>query len=206
MSSVQSTLSSPRTTKILFWVAAAVLAAGIAVLVIKLSDRGSSSSAAPKHNPAVAKNQGPNELPGAHGYTGPPVKKLKDVPAQALTAVRTFILGAAGRENLAAAWRVSAPEIKNGQSRKEWMTGNIGVVWFPAKNVDAELKGNTSVVKGSTMNEITLLMGITPKDSTGMKPASFWVGVHPVGKGANQRWLVDYFFPKWSPKLPDTTH
>ena len=46
-----------------------------------------------------------------------------------------FILTAVARKNLRRAYDLSGPQIRQGQSLKEWMTGNIAVVPYPVADL-----------------------------------------------------------------------
>lgn len=50
------------------------------------------------------------------------------VPAAALTVARKFIDAAVLRRDLPAAWRLSAPSLKSGVTRPEWLAGTLPVM------------------------------------------------------------------------------
>src|SRR5438093_10002831 len=123
MNAVQPSLSSPRFTRILFWVGVALLIAAIVVFVIKRSGDSSSSSAAPS-TPAKQSALNPNALQGKRQTEIHTNKKWSQLDPSAKAAVRTFIFDGAGEHNLARAWHITAPSIRQGFTYKQWVHGN----------------------------------------------------------------------------------
>src|SRR5215203_5497218 len=96
MNTFQSALTSPRFNRLLFWLGAAALAAGVVVLIVKLvpGSNGESTAASPDFKPQIAKPQ-----PLARTATGQPITKYSQIDPQAKLAIRKFILGAvAGKD------------------------------------------------------------------------------------------------------------
>src|SRR4051812_7904660 len=96
------------------WVAVAVLVAGVvAFAVTKLTD--STPAAALPHRAA------------------PITAAERDI-------AREFIETAVARKNLARAWEIVAPELKQDLTLEEWKTGTIPVVPYPVDQAVARLK------------------------------------------------------------------
>src|SRR5206468_1226198 len=55
------------------------------------------------------------------------------LPDAERTAVGTFVKGAVLRKDLDAAWDISTPAAHGGLTHKQWMSGDIPVVPFPAE-------------------------------------------------------------------------
>jgi len=50
--------------------------------------------------------------------------------------------------------------------------------------------------------EILIEVGLFAPERYKMRATTFQLGLVPVGDGANKKWLVDYFMPRWTPQLP----
>ena len=114
MSALREPLPSrPRWQKTLPWVAALLLAGGVLAVIVKFvpGSNGNVNMSATQHPTKVA----------------PTPKTVKLAPG-ARQVAGTFILTAVRRQHLAKAWNIVGPEIKQGQTLKQWMTGNIAVV------------------------------------------------------------------------------
>ncbi len=185
MSSLSQTpLVARRFSRWFFWVSALVLVAGIVTaLVVFVGNTGRDYDAVAVKTPA-----------------GPPPKRevpQKTVPLDpaARQVAGRFILTAVARENLAAAWKIAGPEIKQGLSLKEWLTGDIPVSFYPADAIDQAPMMIQESYKDSAFLEVALL----PKEGSKIKPQSFIIGVTAVGKGKQRHWIVTYFAPGSAP-------
>jgi hypothetical protein len=124
------------------------------------------------------------------------------VPRAARVAAAEFILAAAGREDLPKAWKLSHPDLKAqcACTYKQWLTGNIPVQYYPTAN----LNGAEFGVNESSAGRIVLEVLLTPKAGARVRPQTFFIGLKEVGKGKQQRWLVDYWAPSGSPPVPES--
>ena len=119
MSSLASSLQSPRNQRRIMVVAALVLLAGVAAFIV--SRLGNTPDAKPV-------DRSPNA----------PVKDVSKVPKTtalepgARLAAQKFILTAVARKNLKAAYSLAGPQIRQGQTLKQWLTGNIAVIPYPS--------------------------------------------------------------------------
>ena len=54
--------------------------------------------------------------------------------------------------------------------------------------------------------EILVDVGLSQPPTTIVKgrtrPVAFQLGLIPVGKGTDKRWLVSYWMPRWTPPVP----
>src|SRR5438132_13878099 len=113
MSSVQSTASRPRQNRtlstILLAVGAAVLAAGVIVLVIKLTNGSSTTTpqqaAPPSHAAKPTAQPKPPALPHI---------TYSKLPAQLHATVKKFVLTAVVRRNTAASYKLTIPGLTQG--------------------------------------------------------------------------------------------
>jgi hypothetical protein len=197
MNGVQSALSSPRFSRILFWLGAAVLAAGLAVLIVKLASRGSS-------HPVVIKPPSSAHLSGQSAkdqqlLAQSTIKSYAKVDPLAKQALRTFIISAVARKNLGASYKVAAPAIRHGYTLAKWKRGTLPVPVYPVYKFD-----KTADFRLAFGNSTDLLIDVhvvaAPKEK--QKPATFRVGLKRFGSGADRRWLVNYLLPIYTPLLP----
>jgi hypothetical protein len=124
----------------------------------------------------------------------------KQVPldVEARKVAGRFILTAVARENLAESYALAHPELRQGLTKAEWLTGNIPVVYYPAKQIEqARFK-----VDESYPNEAILEVALLPKDPTKVKPQVFFIGLKKAGKGDAARWQVNYWVPRAAPQIP----
>ena len=105
-----------------------------------------------------------------------------------------FILTAVARENLAESYELAHPELRQGLTRREWLTGNIPVVYYPAKAIETA----TFKVDESYADEAILEVALLPKESAKVKPQIFFIGL----KKAGNRWRVNYWVPRAAPAVP----
>ncbi len=127
-------------------------------------------------------------------------KEPKKVPlsAEAKRVAVTFINTAVARKNLAEAWKIVGPGIRQGQSFKQWMTGNIAVVPYPVGEVErAPIK-----IDWSYPNDASLEIALLPKRGSKEKPQVFHLGLKRMG--SPKRWVVNYWAPYAPPALPDS--
>ena len=182
---------SPGFVRALTWVSALILIAGVAAVFTVWIGSGSEDSSAVVNNGETLSD----ELPVT---TAPDVA---DVPAAARKVAADFIVGAVARKDLANAWTLIHPSMKKdcACTYKEWLTGNIPVLFFPAKGADTIRFGVNEISPGRVVLEVLL----DPKAGSGLSPTAFYVGLKSVGKGDQAKWLVDYFAPIGSPPVPE---
>lgn len=124
----------------------------------------------------------------------------KQVPldAEARRVAGRFILTAVARENLGESYELVHPELRQGLTKKEWLTGNIPVVYYPAQEIEqARFK-----VDESYPDEAILEVALLPRDEKKVKPQVFFIGLKKAGKGAAARWQVNYWVPRAPPQIP----
>jgi hypothetical protein len=136
--------------------------------------------------------------------TPPPTPPPKSVPltAAATNVAREFVLTAVARQDLAAAWKISGPNIRAGLTYAEWKTGNIPVVPYPI----GSLKLAPFKIDYSYANEATIEIALLPKASAKIKPQLFALGLKRVrGAGGKWHWVVDNWVPISHPfvRLPN---
>ena len=183
MSAIATRLSSPRAQRRLLWAGGAALVVGVVVAV----------STFVWTNPKVAP-----PAPG-NGHVQKPVTQ-KTVPFEpsARKVGERFIRTAVMRKNLGASWQLIDARLRGGFTLKQWKTGNIPVVPYPADlSQPAPVK-----ISWSYKNDAMLLILLRPKPGDPTKPQLFHLGLHAFGTGAKRHWLVDYWAPFGAPKIP----
>jgi hypothetical protein len=176
--------ASPRRQRHLLWLGSLVLAVGIVGVMLMffrntaevVPERISTEPAALPENPG----------------------KRVALSSDARKVAGQFILTAVGRDNLAASWSIVHPTLKQGLSRKEWLTGNIPVQYYPVNTLEVAPMHIEESYARSAMLQVALL----PKKGANIKPQVFFLGLKKVGNGKNARWLVDY----WAPYAPPGVH
>jgi hypothetical protein len=175
-SSSASKLSSPRTQRWLLWISAAVLAAGVAAVLIAFFRNTGSSE------PQVVSNQPVQTVPATpkHVKADPAVKEVAG----------KFILTAVQRQNLDQAWPLVGPGIRQDLTYKQWLTGNIPVVPFLKKIKLAPMKVDISQ-KNYALLEVVLL----PFKGRGE--------IYDIELIKRQgKWLVNSWVPRTHPTIP----
>jgi hypothetical protein len=115
--------------------------------------------------------------------------KASDVPKEARQVAGEFILAAAGRENLEKAWRLTHPSLRQGLTKKEWLTGNIPVTYYPSTSIDTASFDVSELTKDTVYLKVLLV----PKKGSEVKPQVFEIGLRSSGTGAKKTWQVEYW-------------
>ncbi len=178
-------IRKPGWRKALPWVVGtAVVAAVVAVLVVKLSN-----TAEPTATP----------LSTVAADDRSAVPKTQKLDPAARQVARRFVETAVARKNLAAAYALSGPAIRQGQTLKEFMTGNIAVVPYPVDAIDyAPMKIDYSYAREAQI-EVALLP-TSKAQKQGVRPQLF---IATLIKDKQNRWLVNAWVPRASTPLPD---
>ena len=159
------------------WIAGLVLVAGVVVALVVLVPNTSGTSKS-ELTPA------PNSPPAK---TVEKTKVLKKVPPAARRVAGKFILTAVVRQNLDQAWPLAGPDVRQGMTRKEWLTGNIAVATF-----FGGIKRAPMSVDYATKDEALLEVLLLPK-KTGKqyKPGVFYIKLNKIGHGKTRHWVVN---------------
>src|SRR5215211_7856677 len=169
-------VKKPGWRKALPWaVGAAVVVAAIVVAVVKYSNTAESLDAPLSTLPADDRSQ---------------VPKTAKLDPEARHVAREFIKTAVARKNLRAAYPLAGPMIRQGQTLKQWMTGNIAVVPYPVDAVEfAPMK-----IDYSYPREAQIEVALLPRDEVkGVKPQLF---IATLIKNKQGKWQVDAWVPR----------
>ncbi len=124
-------------------------------------------------------------------------KKQVKVEAAARRVAGKWILTSVARKDLATGYTLTHPDLRQGLTRKQWLSGNIPVQPYPADQLDAA----TFKVDESYQDEIYLEVALLPKTGVKIKPQIFYIGLKRVG-GVKGPWRVNYWLPRGRPELP----
>ncbi|HKG44570.1 MAG TPA: hypothetical protein VKB10_10060 [Gaiellaceae bacterium] len=174
-------VKKPGWRKALPWlIGAAVVVAVIGVLVWKYSDTGTSLETPLSTLAADDRSQ---------------VPKTAKLDPDARRVARDFIKTAVARKNLGAAYPLAGPMIRQDQTLKEWMTGNIAVIPYPVDAVEfAPMK-----IDYSYPREAQIQVALLPKDGANVKSQLFIATLVKNGQG---QWQVNSWVPRSSPMIP----
>jgi hypothetical protein len=200
MNAVSNALSSPRFNRMLLWASVIVLAVGVFVVLSTLVRGTDRTSIAPERGfqPTLPEKQ--VQLKNAEGV---PIKKYEQLDAATKETIRTFLGTAVAREHLDKSWSTLAPSLRKGYTFKKWANASaLPVVPYP--NLD--INSVQYYLDYASTKEILLEVGLSVRpEITGearTRPTAFQLGLSPVGKGENKRWLVSYWMPRWTPPIP----
>jgi hypothetical protein len=192
MNSFQSTISSPRNQRIMFWVGLAVLAGGIVFLIVKLAGGSDSTSVnpAPTFKPAL-----PAKTIDLKTSSGAKVTSYEELPTGAREAIASFVGDGVLNGDYGASWKYTAPSITHGVTQQKWASLDArSVIPLPGYTLD----GVTYRLEEATTKEILVVLRMQPSKPEIGRPTPMRIGLIPRGTGANQRWLVNYWMPATS--------
>ena len=174
---------SPPTRRSLSLLSGLILVAGVVAFAVTwIGDTGTSEETPLSNKPAQI-------------FTP---RKQVPLDVEARKVAGRFILTAVARENLGESYALVHPELRQGLTKKEWLTGDIPVVYYPAKEIETA----TFKVDESYPDEAILEVALLPKDAKKVKPQVFYIGLKKAGKGTAARWMVNYWVPRAAPQIP----
>lgn len=163
------------------WLAGAVLVAGIALFVARVvvhNKTGAEVQTPVSSKPAVVQKKEPN------------VK----LPASARATAQRFIDTAVLRQKLAESYTLTDPELRQGYTLKQWLTGDIPVVPFTKKYfLEARMK-----LDYAHPTDALLEVAMLSTNDKAFKSQYFFLEM----KKRNGRWRVSSWIPRAAPKIP----
>jgi hypothetical protein len=105
-----------------------------------------------------------------------------------LRAVDRFVETAVARRDLAAAYDLTAPELRGRLSRKQWARGDIPVPSYPVYRHGAR-------ITDTYRNDVSVQLFLKAKGRS-VEPLGVDMELKAIGKGAKRRWLVAYYLPR----------
>jgi len=120
---------------------------------------------------------------------------------QARRVAGRFIQTAVARKDLAESYELTHPELRQGMTKQEWLTGNIPVSPYPIEKIETA----TFKVDESYPNEAILEVALLPPTNAKLKPAIFFIGLKKSAVDDVVGWRVWYWVPRASAIVPDTS-
>ena len=175
-------LGNQRFGRLLVWFSAAVFVGG---LIVFLATRTGSEAEKPVAAAKPAAQETPKQKPAT-------------LDASARQVAGKFILTAVARTDLAAAWQLVHPDLRQGLTLAQWKTGEIPIVPYEVDSIEqARFR-----VEEAYPNQLLIEVALIPKEGSDQRAAVFQLGLKDTAAGAARHWLVDYWMPRWSPPIP----
>jgi hypothetical protein len=182
--------------RLMLGVGTAALAAGAVTFAFAFVGGSDSTPTGPEKGfqPTLPVREVP--LKNAEGRT---IRTYKQLDPEVRSTIKTFIATAVARKHLGESWAVTAPSLKVGYTREQWMNAKaLPVIPYPVDNIEDV----QYALELATTQEILLEVGVGAAPEANIRPGVFQLGLVPVGTGADAKWLVDYWMPRWTPILP----
>jgi hypothetical protein len=196
MNAFQSALASPRFNRMLLWSGAIALTLGVGFFLFSVAGGSDKTSYNPDKGFKATLPENTKPLTDGKGTT---VKSFSQLDPQVRSAIRTFLATAVARKNLDQSWDVIAPNLRQGYTLQTWSHAKeLPVVPYPLVDVNR----TSYYLDYATTREILVEVGLAGKKDAKIRPTSFQLGLSQFGTGANKRWLVDYWMPRWTPPIP----
>jgi hypothetical protein len=196
MNAVQTALSSARFNRLILGLGVLVLAAGALTLVLTVAGGTDKTSVSPD---AGFRPQLPTKSTPLKNADGTTVKKYEQLDPQVRSAIKTFIASAVARNHLEDSWDVVAPSMRAGYTFAEWKAAKeLPIVPYPV----ADINKVEYYLDYASTKEILVEVGLSAKQSVGIRPTTFLLALVPVRDGSSARWMVNYWMPRWTPPVP----
>ena len=195
----QRAFSSRRTNRLLLWLSAGLLTAGVFVLLTQISRGSDKTSYAPERGFKPTLPTKPSPLRNGHGAR---IRTFAQLDPEVRSTIRTFLATAVARKHLDRSWAVIAPSLKAGYTPGEWAhAAELPIVPYPGVDV----RRADYFLDYASTSEILIEVGLSQRRGLvkeWTRPVAFQLGLEPVGKGADSHWLVSYWMPRWTPPVP----
>jgi hypothetical protein len=150
------------------------------------------------HRAAETFSRDPAQVPAPSPQ---PVKASPELQKLLVGETATFVRTAVLRRNLDDSWPLIHPALKQGMSLKEWRTGAIPVIPFPARGI---LDWN---VDWAYEDDVAADVVLQPQPKSGLYRKTFTIEFKRVGSPAKNHWLVYSWVPNGvSQALVDDEH
>jgi hypothetical protein len=182
---IETFFGSPRAQRRFFWGSVVVFLIGVSAFIALVVFRGTG-------------NAYPDKFSNKPAQLATPEKHVPITKAQ-IALARKFIRTAVLRKNIDASYDIVNVDLKGRLTRKQWDTGNIPVIDFPASNIDTA----AFQVDYSYQNEALLEVDLIAKAHTIARPELlFFLGLKRAGAKETGPWQVSYWEPHWKPPVP----
>lgn len=102
-----------------------------------------------------------------------------------------WIETAVERRNVGASWELTHPDLRGDFTRRQWATGEIPAIPYPA---DTPAAARWRVAY-SYHDDVSLAFALLPRHGARVRPATFLVELRAVPAPAGRRWLVSAWVP-----------
>jgi hypothetical protein len=171
-------LSSPRFRRRAAWLVAVLLLVGVITAGVAL----------------LPSSKRPPEV-----FTKAPVKDVSKLPksaklddagrAEVVFATSNFVKTAVRRRHVADSWALTDPSFRQGFTKRQWATGDIPVVPYPATGI------RQLSIDWSYRNDVALDVVLVADARSNLPPKSFMIELKRSGGAAHHHWLV----ASWAP-------
>jgi len=135
-------------------------------------------------NTAPEEQQPPSNVKARIEKEPKPVRLKAPDKQDALLVVTRFLYTAVARKHVDRSWNLVAPELRAGFTPKPWATQDIPVVPFPVQSARWRLEY-------SDERGVGFSVAAFPTKASHQRAQVFLVGLHTIGKGKRQHWVID---------------
>ena len=124
-----------------------------------------------------------------------PQAQLRVTPAvrrEVEETVQQFVQTAVVRKDLARAWPLASPLMRQGMTRRDWERGDIPVQPYPA----AAFESAAWQLRYRSERTLGIDIMVQPKEGSGGPVAVYSAELTAAGSGPPRRFLVDYWIPQ----------
>jgi len=139
-------------------------------------------------NTAPNEQQAPSTVKARIEKEPRPVRLKTPDKKDALDVVTRFVYTAVARKHVDRSWKLVAPELRAGFTRRQWATQDIPVVPFPAQSARWRLEY-------SDERGVGFSVALFPTQESHQRAQVFLVGLHTIGKAKRQHWVIDNWQP-----------
>lgn len=170
---------------------ALVLVAGIVAVVQVATDKGPAPTA------ANAEQLEARQASDAEAAAKPKLRAGGKLTGTARDVVERFVVSTLGRKDLAAAWEMAGPDLRNAVTKKQWLEGELPIPPFP---VDRLLTTGYDVLESSS-TRVLLQVLLVPEEETGYVPIRYDMTIERAAATEKDPWKVTYFLPYAPPGI-----
>ena len=174
--------SHRRRRRLIRFALVAAVAVGIALLIAFVRNTGRSFETPLRKGPAQVYRPEPT------------VPLTPDAARAARVTMMRFIRSAVLRDHVEDSWELAAPSLRQGYTRRQWKTGAIPVIPYPA-----DLRKTRYRVEYSHPKVVGIALSLWPKRGSNQRPMVFGIELTKAGSGRRTHWLVSSFAPRVLP-------
>jgi hypothetical protein len=175
--------------RLLWWALLAAIAVGVAGAILAFPNKSGVERTPDLASGPVRESP---EIPPAS------VPQTAAAQAAALRTARDFIRTAVLRRHVERSWPLTGPKLRQGLTRREWATGNIPVIPYPA----SALREARWRVGESTRDRLDLDVLLLPKATSTLRSMTFQLELKAVGPPQGRHWLVAGWNPSGGIAVP----